>query len=60
MTIDEAIKLIERADIPKTKELYPDFYAALKLGIEALKRLKEYRQWHRSTADGPLPGETKD
>lgn len=31
---------------------------AIKLGIEALKRLKWYRKYHRIDADTPLPGET--
>jgi hypothetical protein len=35
-------------------------FDAIRLGREALYRLEEYRQWHRSTADGPLPGETEE
>ena len=60
MTLDEAIMDLS-IQLEVKHRLGKDYQAnAIELGIEALKRLKEYREWHRSTADGPLPGETKE
>lgn len=54
MTLDRAIKILKEGGSQA------DFLEATKLAIEAMKRLKEYREWHRSTADSPLLGETKE
>ena len=60
MTLDEAINRLYEDINSRSKQYSLSLAEADKLGIEALKRLKEYREWHRSTADGPLPGETKE
>ena len=60
MKLAKAIELLERADIPKTKERFPEFYDALKLGIEALKRTISNRQVYWGAAYVTLPGETEE
>jgi len=59
MTIDEAIKILEKAVGPDYQELKPHFKRATKLGIEALKRFKLFRQGHFNIHLDPLPGETE-
>jgi len=59
MSIDEAIERLK--DLPIH---YPDliFYEnadAIKLGIEALKLIKEHREHTTDKLTFPLPGETK-
>ena len=60
MTIDEAIEIKEkeltaRRDYPDSKLKQAD-----QLSIEALRRLKKYRQDGEEMRFTPLPGETKD
>lgn len=59
MTIDKAIEILElRIKSPFTRA-NPDTKAAIQLGIEALKRLKWYRDVRKHWYIEPLPGETK-
>ena len=59
MTVDEAIEELTKQLRPEYSTPETPFHNALKLGCEALKRLKELRTpgsshpWHR------LPGETE-
>ena len=59
MTIEEAIKRIQN-ELPlveKRGEL--SLYAALNLGVEALKRIKNRRDLGTRWDSGKLPGETE-
>ena len=60
MTIDKAITLIEHC--AKTHAHYDrvEVKDALKLGVEALKRVKDMRISPCTTADEILPGETEE
>ena len=60
MKIDEAIKIL--TDQAKAGYRYPreQRQAAIRLGIEALKRLKRNRNYRPFVDAGLLPGETKD
>ena len=60
MTLDEAIEVLANPPTWLRRNASIDYLDAAKLGIEALKRLKQYREFHRSTADGLLPGETEE
>ncbi|GAI81386.1 unnamed protein product [marine sediment metagenome] len=60
MTIDEAIKLLQKEArhylyLPDHKKM-----EATRLGIEALKQLGDWRKGGVLGLDEPLPGETKD
>ena len=60
MTIDEAIEILKdylRGDEPDNA---PDLPASIRLGIEALKRVKAYKEAHVGLHYEPMPGETKD
>lgn len=60
MTIDEAIKILQKdIDSPGSAE-FGDVKEAEGLGIEALKRQKDERDTIPSSIYNPLPGETKD
>jgi len=58
--LEEAIELLERED----RRFYPkrrlEAHLALKLGIEALKRLQKLRGYSMIQVDTRLPGETED
>jgi hypothetical protein len=57
MTIDEAIEILFKQPIHlRTKEDH-DFFEAIQLGIEALKRCKVLAQESPLWAAKPLPGE---
>jgi len=59
MTIDKAIKKIQYV-IDDRPEIYSEeVLAALKLGIEALKRIKHLRGYAMTQVDTRLPGETE-
>ena len=59
MTLDEAIKELEE-HTPKAPPYFdPEFVAALKLGTEALNRLRTLRQDPRLSVALPLPSETE-
>ena len=57
MTIDEAIGVLEKELIPFAGKPVPALRDALKLGIEALKRVKDYRHTLKETFYYLLPGE---
>lgn len=60
MTIDEAIKELEK-DIPPIPTVeWSKHTRAKALGIEALKRMKRLRDCYGEEAQRLLPGETKD
>jgi formylmethanofuran dehydrogenase subunit B len=59
MTLEQAIEILQNHKQMIIVAFNHDLNNAVQLGIEAIKRLIEYRQWHRSTSDGPLPGETE-
>ena len=60
MRIDEAIENLQDLLHPEGDEVYPEVANAVKLGIEALKRTREYRTYEILDAQELLPGETKD
>ena len=60
MKIKEAIKELENILAACTILQYHDTPDALKLGIEALKLIRELRLHHNVLPDYFLPGETKD
>jgi len=59
MTIDEAIKILEHNYQAQPRSWYKDYFAALKLGIEALKHFKYHRDLNIISFVKQLPGETK-
>lgn len=60
MTIDEAIELLTDLDKRGHFALGDDITPAIKLGIEALKRVKGARLDPYTRQQQLLPGETKD
>ena len=60
MTIDEAIKLLEKDIAAMGRFSTIDCAEALKLGIEALKRIKNERDIQGGLYNYELPGETKE
>jgi hypothetical protein len=59
MTLDEAIKELTKQLSPKYSTPHTPFHNAIKLGIEALKRLKEHRETFPTPHVWRLPGETE-
>ena len=59
MTIEEALKELDTVDHSVDIICYPEFKAAIRIGIEALKREKEYRRLIGPYSTRPLPGETE-
>jgi len=60
MTINEAIKILTLMGKPEFEGHTEDILAARKLGIEALKRIKELRPNYSYARATRLPGETKE
>ena len=60
MTIDEAIALSSSLRESDNLKYHPDLRAATQLGIEALKRVKDYRERSSTFATPLLPGETEE
>ena len=60
MTLEEAIKILNDMLQACTNLQYTDHPKALKLGIEALKRIKEQRGYAQNFNYLPLPGETEE
>lgn len=58
MKIDEAIEELTKQLGPKYSTPHTPFHNAMKLGIEALNRVKGMRISPCTTADEILPGET--
>ena len=59
MTIDEAIRILEHKISQNVFQVDPDALTALKLGIEALKRIKETRLTGVWAGRENLAGETE-
>ena len=57
MNIDEAIEVLREDLGADTYDNHPYFYQAQKLGIEALKSIKERRSWLPANDWVLLPGE---
>ena len=60
MTIDEAIKALERYFFTKPSEKLGELDKAAKLGLEALKCVRDWRACNYPFSETELPGETKD
>ena len=60
MTIDEAIKILTKVHSIYNDPKAPVRAEAIKLGIEALKRILVWRGGSTIPKDYPLQGETKD
>lgn len=60
MKIPEAIEILSRSADAGVTTFNDDFRNAERLGIEALKRVQELRDFNLATAGRILPGETKD
>lgn len=60
MKIDEAIKLIDYLFVRRPQLIDSDYDAAIKLGKEALERIKRQRKDLFKSEIKLLPGETKD
>lgn len=58
MTLDKAIEILQVELVTSEHQSDPDFYDALFLGIQALKREKFNRDNQRLVIYGKLPGET--
>jgi len=60
MKIDKAIEILEDDHARPERIIFtPGHATAIKLGIEALKRLKEHREEQIDITYNPLPGETE-
>ena len=59
MKLDKAIEILTDCLNIGTQEATPDVNNALKLGIEALKRIKHLRPNYAYAKATRLPGETK-
>ena len=59
LTINRAIELLEHPLFQEKLKPYPDTSEAVKLGVEALKRLQDIRHTIYSDLQSPLPGETE-
>lgn len=60
MTIDKAIKILTNLGNTNPKADTRNYKQALKLGIEALKRVQEHRHYNVASSAIKLPGETKE
>ena len=58
MTLEEAIEILIERDRICDPLKNPDYEKALRLGIEALKRIREARRAEYLRVSGLLPGET--
>jgi len=60
MTLDKAIEILDLITDTPPSGANQDFVDAVKLGIEALKRIKDRRDLRTGWEAQLLPGETKD
>ncbi len=60
MTLERSIEILADYKMQSAFEAMPNFKNALKVGIEAMKRVGDMRISPCTTADELLPGETKD
>ncbi len=59
MKLEEAIEFLEKEDRRSYPKRRLEAHLALKLGVEALKMVKEQRQTAQRIIHRPLPGETE-
>jgi hypothetical protein len=60
MNIEKAIEILENHQCDMPRNEVPDLVTAIKLGIEALKRIQASREHFSHVYPTPLPGETKE
>lgn len=60
MNIPKAIELLLSQEIKLKTASDHDHYKAILLGVQALKRVEDYRQFDELHCKNPLPGETED
>ena len=60
MKIETAIEILTRMATPTNPELLMNKHLAIRLGIEALKRVKADRTLPYPVISDPLPGETEE
>jgi len=60
MSIDEAIKILSERFHDPTCKFDDDYYDAIQLGIEALKRIRSQYDPDHQHMRIPLPGETRE
>ncbi len=60
ITIDEAIRVLSDDQPITTRAQRTKYNAAVKLGIKALKRVKDWREGKVLNPDFKLPGETEE
>ncbi|MBA7587665.1 hypothetical protein ES708_29696 [subsurface metagenome] len=60
MTINEAIEILTKGLPADTWVMKPDLQRAAKLGIEALRQIKQIRVYAKELYLPLLPGETKE
>lgn len=60
MTLDKAIEIQRLISITPPSGANQDFIDAIKLGIEAMKRIQECRLTDHLITEDYLPGETED
>ena len=60
MKLEKAIAILDTHQCDMPRKQVPDLIAAIKLGVEAFKRLQEIRQRDPLEAVTLLPGETKE
>ncbi|MBA7671812.1 hypothetical protein ES703_79975 [subsurface metagenome] len=58
MTLEKAIKILELNTQQRSPSMPPNVLDALKLGTEALKRVKLYKEAHVGLHYEPMPGES--
>ena len=59
MTLEKAIEILTELSIPGSPDLEPNDFTAIKLGLDALKCIKQARGLATRHYFGHLPGETK-
>lgn len=60
MNITKAIEILHQDLGADVYDTYPDLYQAQRLGIEALKRIRDIRKTHIGLHYTPMQGETEE
>lgn len=60
MTLDQAFEILSQSADRGMNTFKQDFNDAEKMGIEALKRVREARNYSRNWSTAYLPGETEE
>lgn len=60
MKLEKAIEILTKWKEPESVDAEEELAKAVKLGIEALKRLQMLRGYSMTQVDTRLPGETKE